>query len=381
MWKWAASAPFCLHISRWKPKGRNMFKQIALIATLSSALVAHAEIKNLVCEQTGPTEYRLTYQMTDDTHKVKIATSTDAAVKTGLQPVTETDKSDITVHAGKAGERMYFMLQPDHGAAREVSIRHISLDGTPNFRDLGGYETADGKFTRWGMIYRSGVLSGLTAQDLTYLSQLGVKEVFDFRVGDETQAAPEKWISGPGVKLISVPVGTDAKSPHPTVDASAFFATNPTPEQVHKWFMGVYATMAISGAPSYAATLRGMIDGPLPAMYHCTAGKDRTGVFSAILLKILGVPQDTIDADYHLTETYLDDAGRAKMNAAANNPKMMAGIPAGSMKAAMAASPEILRSAFDAMDQKYGSFDNYRRQALKLSDADVATLKSKLLTQ
>lgn len=357
---------------------RNIFKGLVL-AVIVATTAAHAEITDLKCEQTGAEEYHITFRMTGETHRVRVLGSSDAAVKTGLIPMGETAKPEITVHAGKPGERMYFLLQPDHGAAREVSIRHLALEGTPNFRDEGGYETADHRFTRWGVLYRSGVLSGLTPHDLKYLSQLGIRAVCDFRTEEETSIAPEKWTGEQTVKLVSVPVGTTGAD-HKSVNMKSFLAGNPTPEQAKQRMEKVYGVMVLDNADSYAATFRELIDGPLPMLYHCTAGKDRTGVFSAMVLRLLGVPESTILADYRLTDKYMDADGRRKMAEAAKNPQL-AGISQGTMKAMMAADPAALGAAFHAIDEKYGSFDNYRKSELKVSDADVAKLKERLLMQ
>jgi protein-tyrosine phosphatase len=102
-----------------------------------------------------------------------------------LQPILKTSQTKVTVHAGKPGERMYFFLKPDHGKEREVSIRRLPLEGTPNFRDLSGYETVDGRFVQWGKVYRSGVLTYLTPADLAYLDRLGIQVVCDFRTAEE----------------------------------------------------------------------------------------------------------------------------------------------------------------------------------------------------
>jgi|ERR1700677_2418110 protein-tyrosine phosphatase len=110
---------------------------------------------------------------------------------------------------GPAGQRMYFFLKPDHGRGRKVSIRHIELQGTLNFRNIGGYETTDGRFVRWGLIYRTGVLTHLQPSDFTYLSQFGIRVVCDFRTHQENEQAAEEWIPDSVAARISLPIGTD----------------------------------------------------------------------------------------------------------------------------------------------------------------------------
>ena len=123
---------------------------------------ARADITALTCVQTGPAEYKLSYTFTGATHQVQILTSHNPQATTDLRPLRTTRDTTVTVHAGDPGQRMFFFLKPDVGEGREVSIRHLDLQGTPNFRDLGGYETSDGRFVRWGMLYSSGELTCMT---------------------------------------------------------------------------------------------------------------------------------------------------------------------------------------------------------------------------
>jgi protein-tyrosine phosphatase len=351
-----------------------------LTILLTGQLTAHADVTNLTCIQTAPGAYTLSFSLTGESHKVKIFAGTDPTGAGDLQPILKTSSTTVSVHAGKPGERVYFFLKPDHGEQREVSIRRLPLVGSPNFRDLGGYETSDGRFVQWGKIYRSGVLSYLTPADLTYLSQLGVRVVCDFRTEQENQAAAEKWVSDAAVERINLPIGNDAGG-HTLTSMQNLLAKNPTPAELRAWMTDTYRDFAFRAAPEYAKVFVQLKEDHLPLLYHCSAGKDRTGVFSALLLVTLGVPEDTVLADYALTTSYVRENSEA-------NRKMMAGaVPAISRltpeqrDVLMAADPAYLRSTLRAIDAKYGSFDNYRRQALGVSDSDLETLRSRLLTK
>ncbi len=145
----------------------------------------------------------------------------------------------------------------------------------------------------------------------------------------------------------------------------------------------LYGKFAFTNAPEYSKVFAQLEQDRLPLLYHCTGGKDRTGVFSALLLLTLGVPEKTVLEDYALTNTYLlqgmsDEAARKLMANSANS--SMAQLTAEQRKVMMAADPDYLRSTLRQIDAKYGSFDNYRRAALGVSDADVKRLRSRLLT-
>jgi protein-tyrosine phosphatase len=360
-----------------------MLKQSALALFFAAATFAHADITHLDCTQTGPDEYKLSYMLTGNTHVVEIFASTSAQQPTGAA-LLKTGESTVTLHAGKPGERVFFFLKANSGEQREVSIRRLPLEGTPNFRDLGGYETTNGRFVRWGLLYRSGVLTYLTPADYSYLGHAGIRVICDFRTPEENAAAPETWIPNDTAKHLALPIGTDDKNHNTNAAMQQMLATNPTPAQLRDWMTKVYANFAFSAAPEYAEVFAELKSERLPLLYHCTGGKDRTGVFSAFVLLTLGVPEQTVLNDYALTNRYLSEANPGaikKMTAASgSSANFMAKLTPEQQKAMIAADPEYLRATLRAIDAKYGSFDNYRRTELDVSDADVQTLRKRLLS-
>jgi protein-tyrosine phosphatase len=360
------------------------FQKCILLAAaiFCGAAIGSAEVTSLNCEQTGPAEYKLTYALTGDSHSVRISASADPSGHKDLQELLKTSETAVTVHAGMPGQRVYFFLKPDQGHTREVSIRHLPLEGTPNFRDLGGYETTDGKFVRWGLLYRSGVLSHLTEHDFAYLTPLGVRVVCDFRTAQENAANPEIWIPGSNIEHVSLPIGSGSAK-NKTTSLEDFLKTNPSTEDLKAWMTKTYGGFAFSNAPEYAKVFAELKQEQLPLLYHCAAGKDRTGVFSALVLLTLGVPENTVLADYELTNKYLRDAmtpeAAKKLMASSSTPGLSQLSP-DQRRVMMAADPEFLKSTLRQIDEQYGSFDNYRRTALGVSDSDVSQLRARLLT-
>lgn len=354
----------------------------SLIALMLAATpVAYADVANLKCTQTGPQEYRLTYDFTGSTHAVSITAGTDANHVPNSAPLLKaTGKTDITLHAGKAGERMYFYLKADTGEMREVSVRHLDLEGSPNFRDLGGYQTTDGHFVRWGLVYRSGVLTYLTPKDDAYLSQLGIRVVCDFRTQKENQAAAETWIPGASTQMISLPIGSVSKNPGANASVAELIQGNPTPEQLRARMIRTYGNFAFSSADQYAAVFQQLRSEHLPLLYHCTAGKDRTGVFSALLLLTLGVPEKTVLEDYALTSQYLNESkkGAIQKMTKASGDDSLSHLSKEQLAVLIAADPAYLESTLRQIDEKYGSFDEYRRKALHVSDEGVKILRERL---
>jgi protein-tyrosine phosphatase len=209
-----------------------------------------------------------------------------------------------------------------------------------------------------------------------------MRVVCDFRTPDENKESPEKWIPGSSVKHLHVPIGTEAGN-NAAISMQRLIAGNPTAEQLRARMDQVYREFAIAAAPQYAAVFRQLEQDHLPLLYHCTAGKDRTGVFSALVLLSLGVPEKTVLGDYTLTDKYFADAGnrsKGTPQSIQKTQKELVHLSPEQLHVLMRADPEALKSALEAIDDKYGSFDNYRRQALGVSDSGLQKLRSRLLT-
>lgn len=358
-----------------------MFVRTTFAVMLMTTAFAYADVVNVKCTQASPTEYQLTYEFTENTSSITIAAGTDPNDATVAAPLVTTAKKNITLHAGKPGQRVYFFLKADSGEVREVSIRHLPLEGTPNFRDLGGYQTTDERYVRWGMLYRSGVLTYLTPADYSYLSGLNIRVVCDFRTKQENEAAAEKWIPGASTAMVSLPIGGDPKRKGQDASIQTILGNDPTPEKLRARMTATYGNFAFSASDQYAAVFQQLKSEHLPLLYHCSAGKDRTGVFSAFLLLTLGVPEKTVLEDYALTNKYLlenqnSEAVQKLTHATGNN--ILAHLTPEQRDVLMAADPAYLESTLRQIDAKYGSFDEYRRLQLHLSDADVVELRTKL---
>lgn len=352
----------------------------ALATILAGSALASAEVADLACIQTAPAQYNLSYSFTGGSHEVTIFASTDPAGNKGLEPVLKTSATNVTVHAGAPGERVYFFLKPDDGRQREVSIRHLPLEGSPNFRDLGGYETIDGRSVRWGAIYRSGALNALTAQDFAYLSNLGIRAVCDFRTARENATAPELWVPGAEVEHIALPIPPRVNKDAMTTPQE-FYASNPTLAELKEWMAINYDSLAFTSVAQYCKLFARLDQDRLPLLYHCGSGKDRTGVFSAFLLLMLGVPEKTVVADYELSNTFLQvpPPGSAHPAASSAAPAKHGQLTEEQWRVLMVSDPAYLQNLLRHIEARYGSFDNYRRAVLDVSDAKVERLRALLL--
>lgn len=186
-----------------------------------------------------------------------------------------------------------------------VSDRRVALEGPVNFRDVGGYAAADGRRVRWGKVFRSDSLHHLTEADGPRLAKIGIVTALDFRARDELDKIGIGRLGDLEIRHVHVP----------TVD-QVLHTVRPPDWEPPTSAAEVYMAMLETGARAYSAALRALVEpDALPAVYFCMAGKDRTGVFSAVLLGLLGVGDLDIVADYVLTHEVVEqihERGRAE---------------------------------------------------------------------
>ena len=180
-----------------------------------------------------------------------------------------------------------------------TQARRVAFEGLVNFRDLGGYATASGATVRWGRLYRSDALHRMTAADAAQLRALGMASVIDLRAPDEVAHVGIGVIDDVRAQYQNLPtrpaVLTD-RTPTPTPPSAA-------PESAAEHYFGYLA----EGSACFSTVVETLADpATMPAVFFCNAGKDRTGVVAAMVLGLLGVDDETVAADYALTQDVLD---------------------------------------------------------------------------
>jgi protein tyrosine/serine phosphatase len=240
----------------------------------------------------------------------------------------------------------------------------VALAGPLNFRDLGVYEGVNGRRVRWGHVFRSDSLHHLTDLDGARLDELGVRTALDFRAHDE---------------LVEVGIGRlgelDIRHVHlPTIDR-AMHPARPADWTPPSSAAAVYVTMMEHGAGAYAAALEALADpANRPAVFFCMAGKDRTGVFSAVLLGVLGVADADIVADYALTHQVIDELHARTRAVRPQIDDVWSRLPPDILGAHAATMTELL----GLVRARWGSFGGYVRD-IGVRDRTVAQLLAGLL--
>jgi protein-tyrosine phosphatase len=182
--------------------------------------------------------------------------------------------------------------------------RHIPLEGASNFRDFGGYRTQDGKNVAWRRLFRSDKLSELTAADYAHLAAHGIRRVHDLRRDSETQLAPTAWPGPDAPEIARSPLFLDEAGPS-TFQKIALDANARHDAELSRAIMlEMYTRMVTEPGPLaiYRTIFSELAEGTLPVLYHCSGGKDRTGVTCALILLALGVPRDDVVEDFMVSQ-------------------------------------------------------------------------------
>ncbi|MCK0470232.1 tyrosine-protein phosphatase [Halalkalibacter sp. APA_J-10(15)] len=251
--------------------------------------------------------------------------------------------------------------------------RLIEFTGTFNFRDLGGYETTDGRKVKWGKVFRSGNLSMLDEQDMRQVQQLGVTAICDLRAEDELERFPTplmEFIQSYHVPVI--PNNGDEEYRQALDLTEEFVARLSKPGDVLTQLnekMTVYTT-------AYRKVFDVLLEEEGAVLFHCMAGKDRTGVMAALILSVLNVPRDIIVEDYLYTNRSSD---RLKKSLASHDHEHIKVLDAKVVEAMLEARMEYIEAFFTKIDRDYGNVYNYMAKAIGLSEAEIQLLHEKLL--
>ncbi|HUD94494.1 tyrosine-protein phosphatase [Sphingobium sp.] len=250
--------------------------------------------------------------------------------------------------------------------------RVVPLEGGHNFRDLGGYPTMDGRTVARGLIYRSGTMAELSDGDHAMLDAIGLKVICDFRSSQERDRRPSRLPAMASYEIW-------ARDHHSSAGDVTFALQTPgaTADTARLHILEAYRDLAYEQAPSYRELFRRIVDGPLPLVFHCAAGKDRTGIAAALLLDLLGVERAIIMQDYALTDRFF--ARGCELVAKDPFGAKLKGIDPQIWEPIMRADPSYLAAMFDTLEQRHGSARGFLKEELDLSDADCATIRTRLL--
>jgi protein-tyrosine phosphatase len=247
----------------------------------------------------------------------------------------------------------------------------VQLEGAVNCRDLGGYRTVSGGHVRWGLLYRSGALHKLTAADVATLGRLGLRVVYDLRTDVECDRAPSVLLDG--VRFERLAIGGDASR---TRELTAPVLEG-RPADIRSDFLErLYPAMAEAAAPSFGRLLTRLAEPEgLPALIHCAAGKDRTGLSAALLLSVLGVEEAGILDDYELSAEHYTERQMAKVRLKLGD----SGVDLDGYRAVFGAPRYAMATFLATLRERYGSAEAYLEERGGVGPQVFAALRERFV--
>ena len=255
----------------------------------------------------------------------------------------------------------WIRLVPTVGEPLVLTVRDLGLASDPNLRDVGGYRTTDGQWVRMGVVYRSQALS---PADLTTIDKLGITADYDLRTTEEIAESPD--VVPAGATYTNLNVMADI-SLEPTLTSAA--AAEQYMEEIEQQFVTNPTAQA-----AFGTLLTDLANGNGAVLYHCTAGKDRTGWATAVLLTLLGVPHATVVQDYLLSNAYYFDSPAVQAEL-----KAMPAAESAVYAPLLEVQASYLQAGFAQVTASYGSMYGYAVHGLGLSPQTIAKLRHKLL--
>lgn len=268
------------------------------------------------------------------------------------KPIAAIDGDELFLTEMGENERVFFGVKTAKSDPRVVSERRIPLQNQPNLRDIGGFETEDGRRVKWGKIYRSGKLSDLEKSDHALLTNLGIKTVCDFRSDVEQEKHPNNLPAG--IRYLRYPIGEkDGKSFQKL--RKDILKKRLKGKDAEMTFIKLMEAFADSVSHDFQPVLDLLLaDGNDPLIYHCSGGKDRTGFMTAVILAAMDVDIKTIRQDYLLSNYYRQKANQKKIRQA-----RLIGLDQETLEYLFIVRDSYFDSVLKTIDERYGDMDNY----------------------
>lgn len=314
-------------------------------------------------------DYHVEWRTTGEEVRVTVEHAQSAGTEPRYSPAGESAR----LSGLPREERHYFRVRDDFGNEVLAGERRISFEGTPNFRDFGGYGTADGRRVKWGYLYRSGQLSALSADDIALLSSLELDIVCDFRRVEEQANEPSLLPQERAPKVVSLPIVPGSNSRF-FEEADSSFGDR---QAMFEFMLEINTDFALAQTETYARMFSEILaveDARI--LVHCAAGKDRTGFAAAVVLAALGVPRSIVMSDYLLTERFFTPHEQVER---LRQKYQMEHLETDSLLPMLEVHEDYLLNAFAAIDREFPTMEAYLAEALGVGPAEIKELRARYL--
>lgn len=350
---------------------KNLFSWLTILLVLPSCSGTQPSV-SVVCEENNVGNCVIKWETVPVMKgQVKVYASTSPDFIPEDSPVAISNISDgkMTIVTENPTQRYYYLMVFNNEYRTKVASRNIHIPGIQNFRDLGGYKSrATGKSLRWGKIYRSAQIDSIAPCSRLKLKKMGMRTIIDLRSEEERQNYPQ--LPEGEFKIIHIPIQAgnmeetlqgirEEKIKSDTIYRLVERMNRQLVTNYRKEFREIFTTLLQPDA--------------YPAVIHCTSGKGRTGVVSALLLAALGVNEDVIMADYRLSNEYFNipKASKYAYKLPVNSQEAITTI--------YSAKEDFLNAAKEQIEAEYGSVETYLEKGIGLSPEEIEQLRTLLL--
>ena len=266
--------------------------------------INETHLKDVSLTRTGKGSLKITWNTKYKNSKVAVFIGENPDAIDYREPAAiAKGKSEVSISGLDADTRYYFDVVPSQGPNTVISERRVQLEGSVNFRDLGGYQAVDGRRVKWGMVFRSDNLGRLTDRDVFFLQQMRIRLVCDFRTPAEIKKLPDRYPQGEYGKSVQLPIRHGESDPANTFDR---IKKGDIDWMTEEFMIRGYIKNIENFAPLWAAFFKMLAESAnRPLVFHCTGGKDRAGVAAALILLALGVPEETVIRDHGFSNLYI----------------------------------------------------------------------------
>ena len=331
-------------------------------------------ISGITIEKPVSRSVRISWKTQRPEHGIAIySANTPSMAASGSSPAVRVAGTNRAEISGLDPDlRYYFRVVPDGEEGLVIAERKVDLEGAVNCRDLGGYETIDGRRIRWGQVFRSDSLARLSERDHVRVGNLGLRLVIDFRTPNEAKKSPDRLPESRSLSYLNLPIT------HGEFDFVG--AVERIKKGDDTWLTpGFMVAGYIQNVDEFPRIWGEVIQRLTqtenrPLLFHCTGGKDRAGTCAALILLALGAPEETVIEDHQLSNVLIANLVKKVYERIATY-----GVDPQKLSPYFTAPRECIVSLLGHLHETYGSPVNYLKRAAGLTDEILTLLKEELL--
>lgn len=346
-----------------------MIRQYRTPAPLPLSLLQQPQ-EDAILLRTTPDSITISWNRESNTTKIALRQMA-AGVESEPIPYLASGTQSITIERLQPDSRYMAEVIFEDGSHINIAERHVPLKSVPNFRDIGGYRTTDGRYVRWNRIYRASRFSNLSPEDAQTLVNMDIHLICDLRTSSEVVAEPDNIPDS--IQFLHLPAESTANR-WIELTRMMFDAA-----YLPNLLLNAYRTVMIDQNPQIFAEIfhRLADEQNYPLVIHCAAGKDRAGITTALILSFLGVPDEVIIADYTLSNAHYEFFRETTQKVMLQ--LQVFGVSERDFDYLLIADGRIMQQALQHIHERYGTVENYLLSAAKVDKATLEQVKRNLL--